>query len=166
MTPAELAELLRAALRDGMDLVTALDVAGYDLVEKAAWQQVHLDWRGFRQLYEGATMARVPHHFCQHCTGSGVKQYGSTATWRGGIGGQAFTSDVCDICWGSGDDKAPWPSHRKFYGMERRLKDARDAARVARNNAFEAAANIVEAYALAENIPDMVRSIRGLRDLS
>lgn len=49
-----------------------------------------LDWRG----------VSVP---CPRCTGSGQCLYGSTATWRGGIGGQAMTWDVCDACWGSGD---------------------------------------------------------------
>ncbi len=40
---------------------------------------------------------------CTLCAGSGVRTYGSTATWRGGIGGAAMTTDVCDQCWGSGD---------------------------------------------------------------
>jgi len=49
---------------------------------------------------------------CSGCGGSGYKFYSSTATWRGGAGGQAFTNDVCDKCWGSGDRDRPWPSHR------------------------------------------------------
>lgn len=49
---------------------------------------------------------------CPECVGVGVKSYSSTATWRGGIGGQAFTMDVCDKCWGSGNRHQPWPSHR------------------------------------------------------
>lgn len=49
---------------------------------------------------------------CPGCSGLGVKLYGSTATWRGGIGGAAMTNDVCDECWGSGDAERPWPSHR------------------------------------------------------
>jgi hypothetical protein len=47
---------------------------------------------------------------CSDCAGWGVKLYGSTATWRGGIGGQAMTTDVCDVCWGSGDKAQPWPA--------------------------------------------------------
>ena len=39
---------------------------------------------------------------CESCGGEGVKQYPSTATWHGGIGGQAFTTDTCDVCWGTG----------------------------------------------------------------
>lgn len=49
---------------------------------------------------------------CLACGGAGVKSYPSTSTWRGGIGGQAFTTDVCDKCWGSGDRNNAWPSHR------------------------------------------------------
>lgn len=40
---------------------------------------------------------------CENCQGSGKRLYGSTSTWRGGIGGAAMTTDVCDKCWGSGD---------------------------------------------------------------
>lgn len=49
---------------------------------------------------------------CKPCNGFGVRVYGSTATWHGGIGGQAITSDVCDKCWGSGDSDRPWKSWR------------------------------------------------------
>ena len=49
---------------------------------------------------------------CRRCNGWGVRTYGSTATWRGGAGGMTITSDVCDWCWGSGDDNRKWPSHR------------------------------------------------------
>jgi len=40
---------------------------------------------------------------CETCHGSGVVTYGSTSTWRGGIGGCAMTDGVCDVCWGSGN---------------------------------------------------------------
>ena len=49
---------------------------------------------------------------CSECGGSGYCSYSSTATWRGGVGGQSFTNDVCERCWGSGDASRPWPSHR------------------------------------------------------
>src|SRR5690606_40467801 len=39
---------------------------------------------------------------CELCHGLGVRAYGSTATWRGGAGGQAITSDGRDRGWGSG----------------------------------------------------------------
>ena len=44
-----------------------------------------------------------PERICEECGGLGVKVYGDTSTWRGGIGGQAITNDVCNRCWGSGD---------------------------------------------------------------
>ena len=50
---------------------------------------------------------------CERCDGLGVRVYGSTATWHGGIGGQACTLDVCDRCWGSGDEFRRWLSHRE-----------------------------------------------------
>ena len=61
-----------------------------------------LNWRGIRE--EDA---------CRECGGSGMVAYGSTSTWRGGIGGQAITNDVCNKCWGSGNQYRPWPSHRR-----------------------------------------------------
>ncbi len=60
--------------------------------------------------------------FCPECNGSGYKLYGSTATWRGGVGGQAMTTSVCDKCWGSGSKSTPWPSWRKYEELERNSK--------------------------------------------
>lgn len=59
----------------------------------------HLRWRGIEQA-------------CQKCGGAGSRTYGSTATWRGGIGGAAMTDDVCDKCWGSGDANKSWTNLR------------------------------------------------------
>lgn len=50
---------------------------------------------------------------CDRCRGLGRRVYGSTATWRGGIGGQMMTEGVCDKCWGSGDATRPYPSWRE-----------------------------------------------------
>lgn len=47
--------------------------------------------------------SRDIHDPCPKCKGTGIYLYPSTATWRGGIGGCAMTSDVCNYCWGSGD---------------------------------------------------------------
>ena len=63
----------------------------------------------------------APDLACEECAGLGVKSYSDTSTWRGGVGGQAFTPDVCDRCWGSGQKHRPWPSHRRFFQMERTL---------------------------------------------
>lgn len=55
-----------------------------------------------------------PGHQCDVCGGSGNRLYGSTATWHGGIGGQAMTLAVCDHCWGSGDKTRHWTDLRKL----------------------------------------------------
>lgn len=63
-------------------------------------------WRGIdRELGEDP---------CKGCSGSGVRAYGSTSTWRGGIGGQMITSDICDKCWGSGNAGKPWFNLRRL----------------------------------------------------
>jgi hypothetical protein len=49
---------------------------------------------------------------CKRCGGFGVYTYGSTSTWHGGVGGQAMTNDVCNKCWGSGDENNHWPDRR------------------------------------------------------
>lgn len=59
---------------------------------------------------------------CEECNGSGYKTYGSSSTWRGGIGGQTLTTSVCDKCWGSGSKSRPWPSWRKYEELERNQK--------------------------------------------
>lgn len=51
---------------------------------------------------------------CPRCGGSGRRVYGSTATWRGGMGGAACTDDVCDECWGSGDSNRPGANLRSM----------------------------------------------------
>jgi hypothetical protein len=67
-----------------------------------------LEWRGIEDP-------------CPHCGGSGVQTYGSTATWRRGIGGQALTQDVCDQCWGSGDAHRKGVDQRQMESALRRL---------------------------------------------
>jgi homoaconitase/3-isopropylmalate dehydratase large subunit len=78
------------------------------LAELARVQACIVDQRG---VTEGGT--------CIKCGGLGTRTYGSTATWRGGIGGQQMTTDVCDRCWGSGDENRRWPSHKEFYEMKK-----------------------------------------------
>lgn len=51
---------------------------------------------------------------CGQCSGSGIKSYQSTSTWRGGIGGSTITPDVCDSCWGSGCENRKWTDLRKL----------------------------------------------------
>lgn len=59
---------------------------------------------------------------CQRCDGYGYRAYGSTSTWRGGAGGQAITSDVCDQCWGSGRSDRPHGSLRRILQADAATK--------------------------------------------
>ena len=58
-----------------------------------------IDAKQFRELMCEVHRVRTP---CTECHGSGRLLYGSTATWRGGIGGCSMTQDVCNVCWGTG----------------------------------------------------------------
>lgn len=53
------------------------------------------------------TLKRYLDKVCEACHGAGQRSYSSTATWRGGMGGQTTRSDVCDKCWGTGDELNP-----------------------------------------------------------
>lgn len=91
------------------------------------------DQRGYRRgveeaacpLHDSAALAEfvvemrgIRGEVCKTCGGWGVYNYPSTATWRGGIGGQMFTTDVCNKCWGSGDETHPWPNRRALLPAE------------------------------------------------
>ena len=62
---------------------------------------------------------------CRACNGTGRRTYSSTATYFGGIGGQALTDAECNRCWGTGDDA--------MHGAN--LKELHLAARAARKAA-------------------------------
>lgn len=56
---------------------------------------------------------------CGTCNGSGRRCYPNTSTWRRSMGGASTTTDVCDVCWGTGD--------RFRTGVDlRRLRDEED----------------------------------------
>jgi hypothetical protein len=74
--------------------------------------ELHLQWRGIEKP-------------CDKCSGSGVICYGSTSTWRGGIGGCAMTNGVCDKCWGSGDADHHWTDLRRLRAEEEQRVFAR-----------------------------------------
>ena len=65
---------------------------------------------------------------CPACRGWGRRSYASTATWRGGCGGQTITTDVCDKCWGSGSRAVSWADLRRMTGHIQALETQRDAA--------------------------------------
>lgn len=73
------------------------------------------------ELYAEIAQMRGVETPCPDCTGLGTKAYGSTATWSGGVGGQAITGGVCDKCWGSGDAHVKWPSHRRMRTLEQEV---------------------------------------------
>jgi hypothetical protein len=52
---------------------------------------------------------------CSSCGGEGMKTYSSTATWKGGIGGQSITEDVCDKCWGTGRSDVQGINLKEIY---------------------------------------------------
>lgn len=58
-------------------------------------------------------------NICKGCNGSGTKLYANTSTWQHGIGGQAMTVDVCEDCWGTGDE------NKKGFDL-RRIKIFKD----------------------------------------
>ena len=52
---------------------------------------------------------------CTQCDGRGRIEYPDTSTWRrGGCAGQAITIDVCDRCWGTGDEAKPGTDLRQL----------------------------------------------------
>lgn len=61
---------------------------------------------------------------CEKCKGYGQRAYASTATWRGGMGGSAITTDVCDVCWGTGLKDEHGPDLRKLESRLRKLEAA------------------------------------------
>ena len=69
-----------------------------------------LEWRGVEVA-------------CAACGGTGQRSYGSTATWRGGCGGQAITQDVCDRCWGTGDANRHGANLRELTARARAAAD-------------------------------------------
>ena len=60
------------------------------------------------EAYFAMLRARGVDEPCDKCDGLGRFNYPNTGTWRASKGmvvGRAFTMDVCDACWGSGDAK-------------------------------------------------------------
>jgi len=76
-------------------------------------QQAHPSAKGEAAVEAGLELTAMARCLsgvaCKRCRGKGSQTYGSTATWMGGVGGQAFTEGVCDECWGTGraDRKGP-----------------------------------------------------------
>jgi hypothetical protein len=58
----------------------------------------------------GCTGVETP---CHVCRGSGRRSYSNGSTWRRGVGTCSFEPDVCDHCWGSGDEREHFEDRRK-----------------------------------------------------
>lgn len=84
--------------------------------EKSFTEQAHehaLQHRGIWRVQDA----------CPTCNGYGRIYYGSTSTWMGGIGGAAMTWDVCNKCWGSGDERHPGVNLKEVMPEYYRLKN-------------------------------------------
>ena len=90
-------------------------------------------WRD-RGYVEDAAMrlAAVAHHLfgiaCPGCSGMGRKTYADTTGWAGGVGGQAMTVGVCDVCWGTGrTDRTGIDRHRLSFLLAEVMLDSSGA---------------------------------------
>lgn len=94
---------------------------------------------------------------CSSCSGTGYRQYPSTALWRRGvIAGQAFTVGVCDQCWGTGR------TDRKgidIKALEEEIKGLKKVLSVALGEPWKR-----EAYAEKEPKQDLPRHTRKSRN--
>lgn len=81
-----------------------------DTLIPAEWRHYLRQWRGVDDP-------------CTKCQGAGVRSYSSTATWRGGMGGCMITTDVCDRCWGSGDEHRHGEDLRALYAAKKKWEE-------------------------------------------
>jgi len=58
---------------------------------------------------------------CPKCNGRGKIVYSNTSTYMHGIGGQALTEDLCEVCWGSGRKDQIWTNVRELKKEVRRM---------------------------------------------
>ncbi len=64
---------------------------------------------------------------CSRCGGLGHRAYPTSATWHGGAGGMTVTGDLCDRCWGSGDETEPFSNLKEtFRRFNDQLAQAKD----------------------------------------
>lgn len=107
-----------------------------------------LDWRGIEEA-------------CPICGGSGRRVYSQTCTWRGGMGGNVMTSDVCDFCWGSGDKYRHGANIRELERTERQRITAEAALLLARR----AGVGFSDSKAIYEELAkEMGRLARGRKE--
>lgn len=107
-----------AEIRGPNELLTSEAIEA-DRIKLIRDPQHYLEWRD----------VQTP---CERCKGTGKRVYGSTSVWRGGAGGCAMTTDVCDRCWGSGDANHPWTNLREREASEKKRIEERAADLFAR----------------------------------
>ena len=92
----------------------------------------HTDSQAEIAIEMAQRLLALAHHLagvaCGHCT-NGRRAYASTATWLGGIGGQAITVDVCDRCWGTGRSDVTGADLRRGFAALKQAERERDEAR-------------------------------------
>lgn len=100
------------------------------VIEYAAFEKIKAENERLREYNRERFLEFIgvdPKNTCPGCGGIGEKCYSSTATWGGGIGGQALTNAVCDKCWGSGDAARPWANLKQIRIQQQVLTKERDA---------------------------------------
>ena len=107
---------------------------------------------------------------CSSCLGWGIKAYGDTSTWGKGIGGQMMTSDVCDKCWGSGDESKPWKSWKELQSLTKEnevlreqnldaVKDYKELQSLKSKLSRENLENVIDTEGLGIHFEEMGNSI-------
>jgi hypothetical protein len=94
---------LAADLLDARRRIAELEKDAERYMPKDDFVKWALDWRDIPE-----------DQACKRCGGRGSIAYGNTATWRFVIGGSMITNDVCNLCWGSGNERRPWTDLRKL----------------------------------------------------
>lgn len=109
-TASEFVAQLRRMASRRLLLVEARDAEWQTQVEQAlidGRQQAlmqFLEWRGIEDQ-------------CVKCGGTGRRAYASTSTWHGGAGGSMMTEDICDRCWGTGDQTRKGADLRRLEAL-------------------------------------------------
>lgn len=95
-------------------------IAAYDEITKLNARVKELQEQRDSQYWDFLSMRGVEKgDVCPACGGLGVRAYPSTSTWRGGIGGQKITNDICDECWGSGRASVKWTDLRELAAAKK-----------------------------------------------
>lgn len=101
-------------------------------------------------------MTRINPDACPRCRGQGTYVYGNGATWSGGVGTASMRRDVCDVCWGSGDESSPGTNIRQLVAEA-------NARNVVNAGEWLASQLCLRYEAVQERIPWLVEKLRKTR---